>query len=110
MTMSNKADEITDRLVSYAWRGYPEAMRIRLSRMAPPRKGRPSPFAMPKVETLADVKIAATAIIQGVADGELTPPEAADLFQVLDRFERRHAKPGRPGILASLERLLTGNK
>jgi hypothetical protein len=107
IAMSDKSDELTDRLVRYAWLGYPEAMRIYFNRLAPPRKGRPVQFPLPKLETLDDAEAYASAITQGVTDGALTPPEATELFRVLDAFERRHAKSSLAERLAELERLVS---
>ena len=54
----------------------------------PPRRDRPVPFSLPKLDTVADAKAASAAILQAVADGELTPSEAADLSKLLEGFTR----------------------
>ena len=46
------------------------------------------PFTLPTLETAADAKGAAAAIVRAVADGDLTPNEAAELSKVLDNFIR----------------------
>ena len=45
-------------------------------------------FAMPTLETAADVKRAASAMVAAVADGELTPSEASELSRLIDSFTR----------------------
>jgi hypothetical protein len=47
------------------------------------------PFRSPsKLETAADAKAAAASIVQAVAEGDLTPSEAADMSKLLDNFTR----------------------
>jgi hypothetical protein len=64
------------------------ALRLCLDRLAPPRRDRPVPFALPKLDTAADAKAAAAAILQAVADGELTPSEAGELSKLLESYTR----------------------
>ena len=45
-------------------------------------------FALPKLERAADVVAANAALVEGVASGDLTPSEAAELSKVLDGFTR----------------------
>jgi hypothetical protein len=59
-----------------------------MERIAPPRRDRPVSFALPVLETAADAKAAAAAIVRAVADGDLTPSEAAELSKLLDNFTR----------------------
>ena len=54
----------------------------------PVRKDRPVSFDMPRIETIADSVTAAAAIAAAVADGELTPMEAAELSKVVDGYTR----------------------
>ena len=43
---------------------------------------------MPEIKTPSDALVAATAIIRAVADGDLTPSEAAELNKTVDSFAR----------------------
>ena len=43
---------------------------------------------MPELSTAADAKLAASALVKAVADGELTPGEASELGRLLDAFTR----------------------
>jgi hypothetical protein len=54
----------------------------------PTRKDRPVSFDMPRIETVADSVKAAAAIATAVADGDLTPMEAAKLSKVVDGYTR----------------------
>ena len=45
---------------------------------------RPITFTLPAIETTADLTKATRALMQGVADGEITPSEAAELSKLVD--------------------------
>lgn len=64
------------------------AIRLCMDRIVPPRKDRPIPFPMPKMETAADAVKASAAVIAAVAEGELTPSEAAELTTMVEAFAR----------------------
>jgi hypothetical protein len=53
----------------------------------PARKDRPVSFDMPRIDTVAD-SVKAAAMASAVADGELTPMEAAELTKVVDGYTR----------------------
>ena len=46
------------------------------------------PFALPALRTAADAKLAASALLKAVADGELTPSEASEIGRLLDSYTR----------------------
>jgi hypothetical protein len=73
-------------------------LRICFDRIAPLGKGRPVPFALPPLECHEDAVEAARAIVMGMADGELTPTEAQDIFKVLEAFVRVLTSPARRGL------------
>ena len=86
--LDGEAENITRKAVEMALSGDGTALRLCLDRIAPARKDRPVPFTLPTLETAADAKGAAAAIVRAVADGDLTPSEAAELSKVLDNFIR----------------------
>ena len=51
-------------------------------------KGKPVPFELPPLEKPADSVAAAAKIAAGVASGELTPSEAAELATVVEVYVR----------------------
>ena len=57
---------ITRKAVEMAKAGDAVAMRLCMDRLTPPRRDRPVPFTLPKLETAADTKAAAGAIVQAV--------------------------------------------
>ena len=54
----------------------------------PPRRDRPVLFALPPVQSTADVVTASAALLQAVASGELTPSEAAELGTLIEAHVR----------------------
>src|SRR4051812_11642209 len=71
--LDGEAETITRKAVELAKAGDPVALPLCLARLSPPRRDRPVPFTLPKLDTAADAKAAAAAILQDVANGELTP-------------------------------------
>jgi hypothetical protein len=86
--LDGDAERLTRKALDMAVGGDPTAMRLCLDRIAPARKDRPVPSTLPTLETAADAKNAAAAIVRAVADGDLTPTEAAELSKLLDNFIR----------------------
>jgi len=74
--------------IDLAKRGDTTALRLCIERILPPRKGRPVLFHVPRIETVADSVKATAAIASAVADGELSPMEAAELIKVVDGYTR----------------------
>jgi hypothetical protein len=62
--------------------------RFCISRIIGPRRERPVRFALPPIESAADLKPAMTAVTAAVAQGELTIREAWEFSQMLDTFIR----------------------
>jgi hypothetical protein len=86
--LEGEAEAITRKAIEMAKAGDGPALRLCMDRIAPPRRDRHVPFALPKLETAVDAKVAAAAIVGAVASGELTPGEAAELSKLLDNFTR----------------------
>jgi hypothetical protein len=79
------------------------AARLVLDRIAPPRKGRPVAIDLPAVETPADVVTAIGALVTAVADGALTPDEAATVAGLLEAKRRALETVDLEQRLATLE-------
>jgi len=86
--LEGEAEALTRKAIELAKAGDLVALRLCLDRICPPRKDRPVTFGLPKLETAADAKNAAAAVIAAVAEGELTPSEASELARLLDAFTR----------------------
>jgi hypothetical protein len=86
--LEGEADAITRKAIEMAKAGDGPALRLCLERIAPPRKDRPVNFTLPKIETVADLPKASSALLDAVASGELTPGEAAELGKLLEAHVR----------------------
>lgn len=86
--LDGEAEAISRKAIAMAKDGDMTAIRLCMDRIVPPRKDRPIPFPMPKMETAADAVKASAAVIAAVAEGELTPSEAAELTTMVEAFAR----------------------
>jgi Family of unknown function (DUF5681) len=102
--LEGEAENITRKAVEMALSGDGPAMRLCMERLAPPRRDRLVPFEMPKLDSAADAKAAAAAIVSAVANGNLTPSEAAELSKLLDNFTRVLEATNFQARLEALER------
>jgi hypothetical protein len=84
----NKADALTRRVVELAIEGDPTALKLCLERILAPRRERVVRFALPPIDSAADIARAMGAVTAAVADGALTPGEAGALAQIVDTFVR----------------------
>ncbi len=86
--LEGEAEQLTRKAIDLAKQGDTTALRLCIERILPTRKDRPVSFDLPRIETVADSVRAAAAIASAVADGELTPMEAAELSKVVDGYTR----------------------
>ena len=82
--LDGEAEALTRKAIEMALDGDGPAMRLCLDRLCPPRKDRTISFTLPEIETAADLTKATRALMQGVADGEITPAEAAELSKLVE--------------------------
>jgi hypothetical protein len=64
------------------------AMRLCLERIIPARRDRPITFDLPELRTAGDAVKAASAILDAVSAGQVTPGEAAELGKLVEAFAR----------------------
>jgi len=86
--LDGEADALTRKAIDLAKQGDTTALRLCIERILPARRDRPVSFEMPRIVAVADSVRAAAAIASAVADGELTPMEAAELSKVVDGYTR----------------------
>jgi hypothetical protein len=86
--LEGEADRLTRRAIEVALTGDVTALRLCLERIAPPRKDAPVMFPMPSMRSAGDAAKAAGAVLEAVADGELTPIEGAHVMGLVDAFRR----------------------
>ena len=83
-----EAGKLTRKCIAAAKGGDMTAMRLCMERLAPVRKGKPVPFDMPVIDTVADIPKAGAAILAAVAAGDLSPEEAHAVMSVVEGFRR----------------------
>lgn len=108
--LENEAEAIIQKAINLAKSGDPSALRLCLERLAPVRKDRPVVFALPEINTTADVVRASAALLQAVASGELTPSEAAELGKLVEAHVRAIEATEIQDRLARLEDMGMGSK
>jgi hypothetical protein len=86
--LDGEAEALTRQAVKMALDGDGAALRLCLERIAPPRKDAPVQFNLPRMETARDAAKAAGAVLEAVAEGELTPTEGAHIMQLIENFRR----------------------
>jgi hypothetical protein len=84
--LDGEGEAITRKAIDLAKGGDLQAIRICMDRICPARKDRPVKFSLPKLERAADAVTAAAAIVEGVAEGSLTPSEAGELSRVVSAY------------------------
>ena len=77
--LDGQAQALTQKAIDRALEGDGNALRFCLERILPARKDRPIYFDMPALRTASDAASAMSAIIAGVAQGDLTASEASEL-------------------------------
>lgn len=85
-------------------------MWLCLDRLMPVRKDRPIAFELPQIEEAADLPRATSALLQGVAAGEITPSEAAELSRLIDAHVKAIEASDLDRRLAALEQAAGGRK
>ena len=86
--LEGEGEALTRKAIEMALAGESAAQRLCLDRIAPPRKDSPVTFPLPRMTTAQDAAQAAGAILEAVADGELTPAEAAQVMALVDSYQR----------------------
>lgn len=79
------------------------AGRLCLEQIAPPRKDAPVQFNLPRMETARDAATAAGAVLEAVAEGELTPTEGANIMGLVETFRRTLETSELEARIAALE-------
>jgi hypothetical protein len=108
--LDGEAAAITQKAVELAKAGDTVALRLCLDRIAPPRKGSPVRFAIPALTNSGDVRGAALAVLQAVADGQISPEEG-NLVSSLIETARRSIETDELGSrLEALEKALEARR
>jgi Family of unknown function (DUF5681) len=90
--MQDDIEKIVGAVLTAAGNGDMTAAKIVLDRLAPVSRRQCVSFDLPKIETLDDEVAARAAVLGSVADGDLTPGEAAVISELIDELGRRFRK------------------
>lgn len=82
--LDGEAEALTRKAIELALNGDLGAIRLCLERLIPARRSRVIQFDLPETSTVEDVVIAYDAVITAMADGEISPDEAATVAGVLE--------------------------
>lgn len=84
--LEGEAEALTRKAVELALGGDPTAMRLCLERILPPCRERAVKFALPSIESPADIAPAMKAVTTALADGVITPGEGEAIARIVDTF------------------------
>jgi hypothetical protein len=82
--LEGEAEKLTRKAIDLALAGDVTALRLCLERIAPARKDRPISVDLPALHGADDMAAASAALIQAVAEGQLTPLEAAQIAKLFE--------------------------
>ncbi len=86
--LDGEAERITRTAVEMAGDRDPTAVRLCLERIVAPRRERVVQFALPPINSPADIARAMGAVTAAIASGAITPGEAEAFARVVDTFIR----------------------
>jgi hypothetical protein len=86
--LEGEAEEIGRKTIELAKEGDSRALKACLDRLVPPPRDRFVAFSLPPLETAADLPKASAALLAAVAEGEVTPSEAAELAHLVETHIR----------------------
>jgi hypothetical protein len=101
--LDGQAEALTQRAIQMALAGDTTALRLCLERLVPTRKDAPVTFTLPAMQSAADAAVAAGAVVDAVAKGDLTPTEGAALMGLVDAFRKALETSELETRLAALE-------
>jgi hypothetical protein len=81
--LDDESETLMRRVIGLAKMGDDVAMRLVFARMLPPRRDRPVPLELPRIESEADARRAAGDVMEALGAGEVTPQEAEQLLRVI---------------------------
>ncbi len=86
--LDGEAEALTRQAVTMALAGDSTALRLCLDRIAPPRRDAAVTFDLPLMQSARDAAQASAAVLQAVAEGELTPTEGAHVMALVESYRR----------------------
>ncbi|KAA9009708.1 DUF5681 domain-containing protein [Histidinibacterium aquaticum] len=102
--LDGEAEALTRCAIEAALDGDARAMRLCLERIVPPRREAPVEFDLPAIQTSRDASLAAGAVLDAVASGNLTPSEGAHVMALVEGFRRTLETTELEARIVALER------
>ncbi len=84
--LDGEAETITRKAIEKAKDGDMTAIRLCMDRMVPPVKDKPVTFDLPEIDSAQDAAVTVGAVLRAVADGDLTPIEAAEVSKIVSTY------------------------
>ena len=84
--LDGEAETITRKAIEKAKDGDMTAIRLCLDRLVPPVKDKPVTFDLPGIDSAQDAAAVVGAVLRAVADGNLTPIEAAEVSKIVSTY------------------------
>jgi len=78
-----ESEALIQKVIGLAKMGDDLAIRLCVDRMLAPRRERPVPLRLPRIETDADARRAAAEVMDALGEGEVTPKEAEHLLRAI---------------------------
>jgi hypothetical protein len=88
--LEGQAEALTQKAVEMALSGDTVALKLCLERIYPARKDRPVTFPLPPITSARDAADIASAVVEAVAAGHITPSEAAELGKVIEIYVKAY--------------------
>jgi hypothetical protein len=97
------AEELVKIAIELAKKGDIAALRLCLDRILAPQRHRPVPFDLPQLARAADAVGAMSTLVEGIAAGDLSAPEAAELAKVIQGYTQALTTADHDKRIANLE-------
>jgi hypothetical protein len=81
--LDDESEALMRRVIGLAKMGDDVAMRLVFARMLPPRRERPVPLELPRIESEADARRASADVIEALSAGEVSPQEAEHVLRAI---------------------------
>jgi hypothetical protein len=88
LLLEGEAEALTRKAIELALAGDTTALRLCMERLVPPRKDRLIEFVLPPVTSADDAAKAISAVLTAVAEGRITPAEAATVAGLIEACRR----------------------
>ncbi len=108
--LDGEAEALTRKVIEKAEEGDIAALKLCLDRIAPVRRGRSVLLELPDLSNARSLAEAGLAVGEALADGELSPEEAAGVLSTLDGIKRLYESSELEQRITALEQARGADK